>query len=235
MLVLMGATAEGKKELIGLVDGERESKWSWKALLLNLKRRGLDQAPHLATADGGLGFWPALEEVYPETGHQRCWVHKIANVGPWIGPIDKLPKSLHGAAKSKLHQMYQWPSREEALRTLGEFESLFWAKYPKAVQCLTKDRSVLFSFYDFPAAHWQHLRTTNPIESTFATVRHRTRQTKGCGSRAATLMMVYMADVQSALGREAEKRWRRLNGHQLMTKVLVGVRYEDGIEMEKAA
>ena len=229
MLVLMGATAEGKKELIGLLDGERESKLSWKALLLELKRRGLNQAPRLATADGGLGFWPALEEVYPETGQQRCWVHKIANV------LDKLPKSLHATAKSKLHQMYQAPSRQEALKTLGEFESLFSAKYPKAVQCLLKDRSVLFTFYDFPAAHWQHLRTTNlalctsAVESTFATVRHRTRQTKGCGSRAATLMMVYK------LSREAEKRWRRLNGHRLIPKVLVGVRYEDGEETARAA
>ena len=222
LLVVMGATAEGKKELVGLLDGERESKISWKDLLLDLKRRGLKQDPELAIADGALGFWPALEEVYPGAGHQRCWVHKTANV------LDKLPKSLHRRAKQKLHAMYLAPTKQQALEALERFARLLGEKYPKALACLRKDQAVLFSFYDFPAAHWKHLRTTNPIESTFATVRHRTRQTKGCGSREATLSMVYK------LGREAEKRWRRLDGWKLIVKVLHGVRYEDGEEQPES-
>lgn len=216
LLVVMGATAEGKKELVGLLDGERESKISWKDLLLDLKRRGLKQGPELAIADGALGFWPALEEIFPQARHQRCWVHKTANV------LDKMPKSLQAVAKTKLHQVYRAPTKREALAGLDTFERLFGQKYPKAAQCLRQDEQVLLTFYDFPAAHWKHLRTTNPIESTFATVRHRTRQTKGCGSRQATLMMVYK------LGREAEKRWRRLDGSKLIVKVLHGVRFEDG-------
>jgi len=221
MLVVMGATAEGKKEFIGLIDGERESAISWKHLLLDLKRRGLKSAPEVAVGDGALGFWNALEEVYPSTRHQRCWVHKTANV------LDKLPKKLQAQAKSLLHQMYQAPTKQEALAIYEQFLSLYRDKYPKACQCLEKDKDVLFTFYDFPAAHWMHLRTTNPIESTFATVRHRTRQTKGCGSREATLMMVYK------LSREAEKRWRRLNGSQLLIKVLTGVRFVDGEELDQ--
>ena len=216
MLVIMGATAEGKKELIGLIDGERESALSWKELLLDLKRRGLEQGPEVAVGDGALGLWNALEEVYPGAAHQRCWVHKTVNV------LDKLPKKLQPQAKSLIHQMYQAPTKQDALAFYEQFLSLYRDKYPKACQCLEKDKDVLFTFYDFPAAHWMHLRTTNPIESTFATVRHRTRQTKGCGSRDATLMMVYK------LGREAEKRWRRLNGSQLLIKVLTGVRFVDG-------
>ena len=221
MLVVIGATKEGKKELLGLIDGERESKISWKDLLLELKRRGLKQGPELAIADGALGFWPALEEVYPDTRHQRCWVHKTANV------LDKMPKSQQALAKRKLQAIYLAPTKQEALMALARFEALFREKYQKAVQCLRKDQAVLLTFYDFPAAHWKHLRTTNPIESTFATVRHRTRQTKGCGSREATLMMVYK------LGREAEKHWRRLDGYQLIVKVLDGVRFEDGEEQEE--
>lgn len=223
MLVVMGATAEGKKELVGLIDGERESKISWKDLLLDLKRRGLRAAPELAVADGALGFWPALEEVFPSTRHQRCWVHKTANV------LDKLPKSLHGRAKAKLKAIYRAPTRDEALAAMDTFEVLFGARYPKATQCLRKDQAVLLTFYDFPAAHWKHLRTTNPIESTFATVRHRTRQTKGCGSRGATLMMVYK------LGREAEKHWRKLDGSKLLVKVLGGIGFEDGEEIPRKA
>ncbi len=222
MLVVIGATPEGKKELLGLIDGERESKISWKDLLLDLKRRGLKRGPELAIADGALGFWPALEEVYPGARHQRCWVHKTANV------LDKLPKSLQPMAKRKLHAIYLAPTKQEALAALARFEALFREKYPKAVRCLRKDQEVLLTFYDFPAAHWKHLRTTNAIESTFATVRHRTRQTKGCGSREATLMMVYK------LGREAEKRWRRLDGSKLIVKVLAGVRFEDGEEQEES-
>lgn len=216
MLVLMGATAEGKKELIGLIDGERESTLSWKELLLDVKRRGLDKAPEVAVGDGALGFWKALEEVYPGTRHQRCWVHKTANV------LDKLPKKLQAQAKPLIHDMYQSATRRDALSIYDQFISLYQDKYPKACQCLEKDKDVLFTFYDFPAPHWLHLRTTNPIESTFATVRHRTRQTKGCGSRDATVMMVYK------LAREAEKRWRKLNGSKLLIHVLTGVRFIDG-------
>jgi transposase-like protein len=223
MLVLIGATPEGKKELVGLLDGERESKLSWKELLLDLKRRGLKTGPELAIGDGALGFWPALEEVFPGAGHQRCWVHKTANV------LDKLPKSLQGSAKAKLQAIYLAPTRQEALAALDDFEALFGAKYPKAALCLRKDQAVLLTFYAFPAAHWKHLRTTNPIESTFATVRHRTRQTKGCGSREATLSMVYK------LSREAEKHWRRLDGSTLIVKVLQGARFEDGEEVPKKA
>ena len=223
MLVVIGATKEGKKELLGLIDGERESKISWKDLLLDLKRRGLKQGPELAVADGALGFWPALEEVYPGVRHQRCWVHKTANV------LDKMPKSLQPLAKRKLHAIYLAPTKQEAFEAFARFEALFGAKYPKAAGCLRKDQAVLLTFYDFPAVHWKHLRTTNPIESTFATVRHRMRQTKGCGSREATLMMVYK------LGREAEKHWRRLDGYQLIVKVLDGVRFEDGEEQPRKA
>jgi len=218
MLVLMGATAEGKKEIIGLIDGERESAISWKDLLLDLKRRGLTKVPEVAVGDGAFGFWSALEEVYPGVRHQRCWVHKTNNV------LDKLPKKQHGRAKELLHQMYQSATKQDALASYEQFLSLYRDKYPKACQCLEKDKAVLFTFYDFPAAHWLHLRTTNPIESTFATVRHRTRQTKGCGSREATLMMVYK------LTREAEKRWRKLNASKLLLKVLNGVRFVDGEE-----
>jgi transposase-like protein len=216
MLVIMGATPEGKKELVGLLDGERESKISWKELLLDLKRRGLKEGPLLAVADGALGFWPALEEVYPGTREQRCWVHKTANV------LDKLPKRLQSGAKKKIHAMYRAATKQQALEAFDDFMALYEEKYPKACACLRKDKDVLFTFYDFPAAHWKHLRTTNPIESTFATVRHRTRQTKGCGSRQATLMMVYK------LGREAEKRWRCLDGSRFIVEVLRGVKFIDG-------
>jgi len=221
LLVVMGATPEGQKELVGLIDGERESKISWKDLLLDLRRRGLKQGPELAIGDGALGFWPALEEVYPKARHQRCWVHKTANV------LDKLPKSQQQLAKAKLQEIYLAATKREAIAGFDTFDALFSEKYPKAARCLRKDQAVLLTFFDFPAAHWKHLRTTNPIESTFATVRHRTRQTKGCGSREATLMMVYK------LGREAEKRWRRLDGYRLIIKVLHGVRFEDGEEQSE--
>ncbi len=220
MLVLIGTTPEGRKELVGLLDGERESKLSWKELLLGLKRRGLAYGPELAVADGGLGFWPALEEVFPGSKEQRCWVHKTANI------LDKIPKSVHPVAKRKIHEMYLSSTKKEALEAYDDFLALFEDKYPKACQCLRKDKAVLFTFYDFPAAHWQHLRTTNPIESTFATVRHRTRQTKGCGSRTATLSLVYK------LGREAEKKWRRLRGYHLVIKVMNGIPFENGIEVK---
>jgi putative transposase len=226
MLVVIGATRDGKKELVGLIDGERESKISWKDLLLDLKQRGLKRGPELAVGDGALGFWPALEEVYPAARPQRCWVHKMANV------LDKLPKSLQKLAKEKLHEIYLAPTKREAIQGFDTFDALFSEKYPKATECLRKDQDVLLTFFDFPAPHWKHLRTTNPIESTFATVRHRTRQTKGCGSREATLSMVYK------LGREAEKHWRRLSGYKLIVKVLEGVRFENGeeqVEVKQAA
>lgn len=220
MLVVIGTLPNGRKELVGLLDGERESKLSWKELLLDLKRRGLQEGPELAVADGALGFWPAIEEVFVEAREQRCWVHKTANV------LDKMTKSVQPGAKRKIHEMYLSPTKREALEAYDDFLALYEDKFPKACECLRKDKDVLFTFYDFPAAHWQHLRTTNPIESTFATVRHRTRQTKGCGSRTATLSMVFK------LGREAEKKWRRLNGYKLVVKVMTGTRYVDGVEQE---
>jgi len=222
VLVIMGATEAGKKELLAVWDGERESKASWQTVLRDLKRRGLVDGPKLATGDGALGFWAALEEEFPGAQEQRCWVHKTANI------LDKMPKSVQPDAKALIHEMYMAPTEKDAKQAFAEFSKRYSAKYPKAVECLTKDEDVLFAFYNFPAEHWAHLRTTNPIESTFATVRHRTRQTKGCGSRLATMTMVFK------LGLEAEKRWRRLNGHQLIAKVIQGIRFVDG-EIEKAA
>lgn len=220
MLVMMGATHDGKKELIAVWDGHRESKESWQTVLRDLKGRGLCTAPHLAIGDGALGFWAALREEFPGTREQRCWVHKTANI------LDKMPKSVQPDAKKLIHEMYMAPTAKAAKVAFIEFGKRFSAKYPKAVECLEKDEDVLFTFYDFPAEHWLHIRTTNPIESTFATVRHRTRQTKGCGSRKATLSMVFK------LALEAEKRWRRLNGHTLLAEVIRGVKFTDG-ELKK--
>ena len=223
LLVIVGALEDGTKELVGIWDGERESKLSWTELLRDLQRRGIEEAPKLCIADGALGFWAAIEELFPQTRQQRCWTHKTANV------LDGLPKKVQPSAKALLHEMWQAETKADALAAFDEFPARYGAKYPKACECLRKDRDVLFTFYDFPAEHWVHLRTTNPIESTFATVRHRTRQTKGCGSRTATLTMVFK------LASEAEKRWRKLNGSELIDKVLQGVEFEDGIELEKAA
>ena len=223
ILVLMGATAEGKKELIAIHDGHRESELSWRELLLDCKSRGLTVDPKLATGDGALGFWKALAEVYPETREQRCTVHKTANV------LDKMPKRLQPAAKSKLHDIWQAETREHANQAFDLFLETYQAKYPKAAECLAKDRDALLAFYDFPAEHWIHLRTTNPIESTFATVRHRHRKTKGNGSRKACLAMVFK------LSQAAEKKWRLLNGSQLMPDVIQGVRFIDGVREDKAA
>ena len=221
MLVILGATEDGRKEFIGLYDGVRESKKSWKDFLQNLKSRGLVIDPSLAVGDGALGFWAALEEEYPRCPHQRCWVHKTANI------LDKMPKSVQPNAKRMIHEMYMSPTKETALKGYDEFLAHYSAKYSRATQCLEKDKDQMFNFYDFPAEHWQHIRTTNPIESTFATVRHRTRQTKGCGSRMATLTMVYK------LGTVAEKGWRRLRGFQLLSKVALGVKFKDGEEVIK--
>ena len=222
VLVVIGATPDGRKELIAIEDGERESKLSWQGVLQALQARGLLPAPAEAIGDGALGFWAALREAYPATKEQRCWVHKTANV------LDKLPKSQQPKAKEMIHQMYGADTQDEALDQYDRFMALYEAKYPKACECLGKDKDTLFTFYDFPAHHWRHLRTTNPIESTFGTVRHRTRQTKGCGSRKATLMMVYK------LATEAEKKWQRLHGCKWLAKVVEGVTVVDGV-MKNAA
>ena len=223
LLVIVGTLEDGTKELVGIWDGERESKLSWLELLRDLKARGLKEGPKLCVGDGALGFWRAKEEQFPKARKQRCWVHKTANV------LDKMPKKVQPSAKSKIHEMYMAETKEEALEAFDEFMERYGAKYPAACECLKKDKDVLFTFYDFPAKHWVHIRTTNPIESTFATVRHRSRQTKGCGSRKATLTMVFK------LGREAEKRWRKINGYKLIPKVIAGVEFKDGIELSEAA
>ena len=222
LLVMMGTLEDGTKELIAVWDGIRESTASWQEVMRDLKARGLVESPKLAVGDGALGFWAALEEEFPGAREQRCWVHKTANV------LDKLPQSVQPYAKKMIHEMYLSPTKETALTAYRRFLSEFSAKYPKATECLRKDEDVLFTFYDFPAEHWRHIRTTNPIESAFATVRHRQRQTKGCGSRLATLTMVFK------LAKEAEGHWRKLNGSELLAKVIVGVKFIDGI-MEKAA
>ena len=222
ILVVMGADSKGTKELLAVSDGYRESKVSWREMLLDLKRRGLKEGPKLAIGDGALGFWAALREEYPKCREQRCWVHKTANI------LDKMPKSVQGKAKSMLHEMWQAPTKEKALGAYEHFLSSWGEKYPKATECLRTDMEELFTFYDFPAAHWVHIRTTNPIESTYATVRLRTKQTKGCGSRMATLTMVFK------LALEAEKTWRRLMGHEQIPLVMAGKRFIDG-EIEAAA
>ena len=223
ILVLMGATEDGRKELIAVADGYRESEQSWKSLLLDVKARGLVVDPKLATGDGALGFWKALPQVYPSTREQRCWVHKTANV------LDKLPKRLQPEAKDKIHQIWMAPTKVDADKAFDLFVATYEAKYPKATECLSKDRDVLLTFYDFPAEHWIHLRTTNPIESTFATVRLRHRRTKGNGSRLACLTMVFK------LMQSAAKRWRLLNGSQLLPEVIAGVQFIDGIKPQEAA
>lgn len=220
VLVMIGALADGTKELIAIHDGHRESKSSWMEALLDLKRRGLPHAPMLAIGDGALGFWAALEEVFPSTKQQRCWVHKTANV------LDKMAKGAQGSAKKMIHEMYMAETKEKGEAVFEDFLRIYEAKYPKACECLKKDKEQLFTFYDFPAMHWQHIRTTNPIESTFATIRHRMRQTKGCGSRIATLTMVYK------LVRSAEEGWRRLRGYELIEKVIRGVIFKNGEEVQ---
>jgi len=227
ILVIMAADDKGNKELLAISDGYRESKASWQTMLLDIKRRGLDIGPSLAIADGALGFWAALAEVYPETAWQRCWVHKTANV------LDKLPKSVQSKAKKMIHNMYMAENKKSAIAEYKFFIKTFKDKYEKAVKCLEKDSDKLFTFYDFPAAHWRHIRTTNPIESTFSTIRLRTKRTRGCGSREATLTMVFK------LAKEAEKRWRKLRSFKLLPYVLAGEVFIDGIpendELKKAA
>jgi len=218
ILVLMGATTDGNKELIAIADGYRESAQSWRELLLDVKHRGLSIDPKLATGDGALGFWAALRQIYPATREQRCWVHKTANI------LNKMPKHVQPRAKSMLHDIWMAESRSQAQKAFDLFISTFQAKYPQAVQCLVKDKDVLLTFYDFPAEHWVHLRTTNPIESTFATVRLRTDRTKGCGSRPTCLTMVFK------LAQCAERRWHRLNGKELLSEVIEGVKFVNGIK-----
>ncbi len=214
-LTLIGVLPDGNKEVVALEDGYRESTESWKTLLRDLKRRGM-AAPKLAIADGALGFWAALGDIYPETEEQRCWVHKIANV------LDKLPKRLQPRAKSHLHEIMRAEGRDTALQELARFQEEYAAKYPKAVECLTKDVDTLFTFMDYPAAHWLHLRTTNAIESTFATVKARTRKTKGAGSRDAGLAMAFKLLTQ------AERRWRRVNSPHLVALIATGVKFPNG-------
>ena len=217
ILVIMGADSAGNKELLAVNDGYRESSESWKEMLLALKAQGLKGAAKLAIGDGALGFWNALEQVFPETKRQRCWVHKTANI------LDKMPKSVQSKAKAQIHEMYMADTEEHALKAYEHFVAMFQDKYPKAVTTLTKDKEDLFTFYRFPAVHWIHIRTTNPIESTFATVRLRTKRTKGNGTRTATLSMVWK------LCCEAEKTWKKLKGYKLLPKVIQGVFCKDGV------
>lgn len=223
MLVVIGATADGRKELLALQDGYRESEQSWSELLLDLKHRGLHIAPKLATADGALGFWTALRKLSPETKEQRCTVHKTANV------LNKMPKSIQPRAKGDLHEIWQAATREDANKAFDHFLEKYEAKYPGACECLKKDRDVLLTFYDFPAEQWPHLRTTNPIESTFATIRLRHKRTKGSGTRRTSLAMMFK------LAQSAEKRWRRLRGYEQILHLLRGDTFKNGIHQQESA
>ena len=218
-LVVIGVNDRGEKHFLAIEDGVRESTQSWREVLLDLKRRGLTVPPKLAVGDGALGFWAALDEVYPETRHQRCWVHKTANV------LNYLPKGAQAKAKKALQEIWMAEDRASAHKAFDHFVQVYQAKYPKAAACLEKDREALLAFYDFPAEHWVHIRTTNPIESTFATIRHRTDRAKGCVSRNTMLTMIYK------LGMSAEKRWRKIRGFGHLAKVIEGVKFRDGIEV----
>jgi putative transposase len=223
ILVLMGATAEGRKELIAVADGYRESEQSWKELPLDVRARGLEIEPSLAIGDGALGFWKAMRQVWDTTKGQRCWVHKMANI------LDKLPKGGQPKAKAALHEISGAATRAEAEKAFELFVKTYRAKYPKATECLEKDKGVLLAFYDFPAEHWVHIRTTNPIESVFSTVRLRHDKTKGSGSRVACLTMVFK------LMESASKSWRSLNGSPLLVEVVKGTVFKDGIREKPAA
>jgi len=219
LLVIIGVTETGEKELVAVEDGMRESSDSWYELLADLRQRGLTQAPKLAVGDGAMGFWNALSKVYPTTLHQRCWVHKTANI------LNKLPKALRSKVKAALHDIWMAETREKAMDAFENTLVRFEAKYPKAMECLSKDKDELLAFYDFPAQHWVHIRTTNPIESTFATVKLRTGKIRSCGSRDTTLAMVYK------LLQSAEKRWKRIQGFRLLTEVITGVKFKNGIRV----
>ncbi len=216
LLVIIGVTEQGRKELVAVEDGFRESADSWETLLTGLRERGLITAPKLAVGDGAMGFWAALSKIYPETDHQRCWVHKTANV------LNKLPKSVQPKVKADLHDLWMAETRDAAHKAFDRTLKRFEAKYPKAMACLAKDRDELLAFYDYPAEHWVHIRTTNPIESTFATVRLRSKRSRNCGSRATTLAMVFK------LLQSAQKRWRRIKHFQKLELVVSNVKFQDG-------
>lgn len=216
ILVIIGVTEQGRKEFIAIEDGYRESEQSWSELLLRIKAQGLRHPPELAVGDGALGFWKALRKVFPKTVHQRCWVHKTANV------LNKLPKVVQPKVKQALHEIWMAPTKKDAYKAFDIAISTYSAKYPKAMECLEKDKDEMLAFYDFPAIHWQHIRTSNPIESTFATVRLRTAKTRGCVARHTILSMVYK------LGQSAQKKWRRLRGFKLLAEVIRGVQFKDG-------
>ena len=220
MLVVIGATPEGKKELVGFISGYRESAQSWAELLIDLKARGFADPPLLAIGDGALGFWSALGKVFPTTRQQRCWVHKTANI------LNDMPKAMQAKVKADLHNIWMAESRLEAEKALSVFCEKYQAKYPKAAERLTKDKDELLAFYDFPAEHWTHIRTTNPIESTFATVRHRTKRSKGCLSMETMELMVFKVI------KEAEKTWLRLRGKNQLPKLITGVKFNDGVEQQ---
>ena len=217
LLVIIGVTPDGRKELVTIGDGLRESKESWLDVLRDLSARGLNIAPLLAIGDGALGFWAALDEAFPETRRQRCWVHKTANV------LNALPKSLQAKAKAGLHEIWMAPTRAQAIIAFDQFLKTYGAKYPQATNKLNKDRDALLAFYDFPAEHWQHVRTTNPIESTFATVRHRTTRTKNCVTRSTFLGLAFK------LVQEAEKSWRRIRGIERIAELMTGIAFKDGV------
>lgn len=219
LLVIIGVTEHGHKELVAVSDGFRESSASWEELLTSLRQRGLSHSPKLAAGDGALGFWNAISKVYPDTRHQRCWVHKTANV------LNKLPKSVQPKVKAALHEIWMASTRKEAYKAFDNTVELFTPKYPKAMECLSKDRDELLAFYDFPAEHWIHIRTTNPIESAFATVRLRTKKSRNCGSRDTTVAMVFK------LMESAQKRWIKIRGFNLLTLVVNNVKFEDGVQV----
>jgi transposase-like protein len=220
LLVIIGVTEHGHKELIAVEDGHRESEASWLELLTGLRERGLTRGPKLAIGDGALGFWKALSKLYPDTEHQRCWVHKTANV------LNKLPKSMQPKVKAELHEIWMAATREDAERAFDRTLKRFDAKYPQAMDCLSKDRDALLAFYDYPAEHWVHIRTTNPIESTFATVRLRTKRSRNCGSRDTTLAMVFK------LLQSAQKRWKRIKGFRKLELVVNNVQFRNGEQVK---
>jgi len=217
ILVIIGVTAQGNKEFLAIDDGYRESAQSWKEVLENLKSRGMNQ-PKLAIGDGALGFWKALQEVFGETRAQRCWVHKMNNI------LNKMPKGIQGKAKQHLQDIWMAEVKADAEAAFDLFLKTYQNKYPKACECLEKDREQMLAFYDFPAEHWVHIRTSNPIESTFATVRLRTAKTRSCVSRTTILTMVFR------LGLSAEKGWRKLRGFKRLADVINGVKFIDGID-----
>ena len=222
MLVMIGATPEGGKELVGFQVGVRESTQSWRELLVEVKRRGLTIAPEIAVGDGALGFWKALDEIYPRTRHQRCWLHKTANA------LNKVPRAVQATMKVALREIHGAETRWAAEAAIETFAEKYGAKYARAVECLTKDRDALLTFYDFPAEHWDHLRTSNPIESVFATVRHRTVRTKGSLSPSTARLMVFKLVIA------ASKTWRRLKGENQLPKIVAGATFRDGTEIIKA-